>query len=82
MVDVTYRFDDQSVYRGRWLIDGNNAYNYNKDVVDSVLDGIATADVFVFQAGSAVRSEIRLSGYGGADGKRAAAELRRRCDGV
>ena len=77
-IEVTYRFDDQLVYRGRWAYSNDQAIS--SEVVDQMLDGIAAADRFVFQVGSAEVSEIKLSGYTGVDGRRAVAVFRQRCE--
>ena len=75
--EVTFRFDDQPVYRGNWKFLGNSATS--SDVVDQVLDGLATAERFVFQTGSAERVAIDLTSDTGGDGRGAVAEFLKRC---
>lgn len=75
--EVTFRFDDEPVYRGYWEFSEN--YAFSSDVVDQVLDGLATADRFVFQTGSAERVAIDLTSDTGGDGRSAVAEFLKRC---
>lgn len=75
--EVTFRFDDEPVYRGYWEFSEN--YAFSSDVVDQVLDGLATADRFVFQTGSAERVAIDLTSDTGGDGRGAVAEFLKRC---
>lgn len=77
MVEVTYRFDDQPLSREQWEYNGYQVFSYES--VDQVLDGISSANQFVFQVGSGTTTEIKLAGFGGADGRRAGTTFLQRC---
>ena len=77
MVEVTYRFDDQPLSREQWEYNGYQVFSYES--VDQVLDGISSANQVVFQVGSGTTTEIKLAGFGGADGRRAVTTFLQRC---